>query len=109
MNKYQRPTGGRGKKANYKTVVVRIPEPILSDVEQQIAQFHEENHRYCERPIIGQWWEVLGVLPSASKDEIKTAYRQLVKLYHPDRNKRLDAEVRFSVATNAYQEGRDST
>ena len=29
-------------------------------------------------------YEVLGVKPGASQDEIKSAYRKLVKQYHPD-------------------------
>jgi DnaJ like chaperone protein len=31
------------------------------------------------------WFEVLGVLPTASVDEIKSAYRELARQYHPDR------------------------
>lgn len=30
------------------------------------------------------YYQVLGIVPSASADQIKTAYRELVKRYHPD-------------------------
>jgi curved DNA-binding protein CbpA len=30
-------------------------------------------------------WKVLGVRQGASQEEIKSAYRRLVKQYHPDR------------------------
>lgn len=33
------------------------------------------------------YYEVLGIKKSASKDEIKSAYRKLAKKYHPDVNK----------------------
>ena len=38
------------------------------------------------------YYEVLGIKKSASKDEIKSAYRKLAKKYHPDVNKEKDAE-----------------
>lgn len=39
-------------------------------------------------------YEVLGVAPTASPEEIKTAYRDLVKKYHPDRVAHLGEEFR---------------
>jgi hypothetical protein len=31
------------------------------------------------------WWDVLGIARDATPDEVKAAYRQKMKLYHPDK------------------------
>jgi curved DNA-binding protein CbpA len=33
------------------------------------------------------YYEILGISPYANEDEIKQAYRKLIIIYHPDRNK----------------------
>ena len=49
------------------------------------------------------YYEILGVSKSASKDEIKKAYRKLALKYHPDKNKGdKTSEEKFKEASEAY-------
>lgn len=48
------------------------------------------------------YYDVLGVGPEASQDEIKRAFRKLAFKYHPDRNKMPNAEEKFKEASEAY-------
>ena len=48
------------------------------------------------------YYQILGLSPSASAEEIKKAYRALALKYHPDRNQASDAEEKFKEITAAY-------
>jgi hypothetical protein len=57
------------------------------------------------------WYDVLGVSPVASADEVRDAYLALVKAWHPDRfatvpEHAAEAEERVKMINAAYDEAR---
>ena len=49
------------------------------------------------------YYEVLGVARTATADEIRKAYRKLARRYHPDVNKKPDAESKFKEIGEANE------
>jgi curved DNA-binding protein len=53
------------------------------------------------------YYQTLGVEPTAGEAEIKSAYRRLARKYHPDVSKEADAEAKFKAVNEAYEALRD--
>lgn len=49
------------------------------------------------------YYEILGVEKNATKEELKKAFRQKARQYHPDINKAPDAEEKFKEIGKAYE------
>lgn len=49
------------------------------------------------------YYEVLGLDRTATKEQIKKAYRRLAREFHPDLNKEPDAEAKFKEVNEAYE------
>lgn len=52
--------------------------------------------------MIPDYYSILGIEPTSTKEEIKKAYRRLALRYHPDKNKEPDAHDRFIEINEAY-------
>ena len=48
-------------------------------------------------------YEILGISPNSTDEEIRKAYLKLARKYHPDRNNSEDAEKQFKKINNAYE------
>lgn len=51
-----------------------------------------------------KWWQILDVSINSSSTDIKTAYYNLAKQYHPDVNSSEEARDMMSTINRAYQE-----
>jgi hypothetical protein len=60
--------------------------------------------RYCFATTNGyDPYEILEVRRTSTQDEIRQAYKRLVKKWHPDKNKAFDSENRFLEVNKAYK------
>ena len=50
-----------------------------------------------------EYFEILEISETASDSDIKNAYRQLAKKYHPDVNHSKNAQEKFIAITEAYE------
>lgn len=63
-------------------------------------KFHSSNSVYAKR----DYYEVLGLTRNCSSKDVKKAYYQLAKKYHPDTNKNdPNAAKKFQEVSEAYE------
>jgi len=78
------------------------------DIISLINYYTERNSGYSAAT--ADYYSVLGIQPSASNEEIKKRYKELVKIYHPDKiinmpeSFRKDAEEKFKIVNEAYKQ-----
>jgi DnaJ-class molecular chaperone len=56
-----------------------------------------------EKPKQPDWYAVLEVNPRATYEEIKVAYREKVRLYHPDKTASKEADPRYYAVDEAWR------
>ncbi|KAK9696193.1 DnaJ-like protein [Basidiobolus ranarum] len=56
-----------------------------------------------DNPVSTEYYDILGVAPTATAGEIKKKYYNLAMKYHPDKNQEADAEEVFKKISEAYQ------
>ncbi len=97
--------------------LTRVAEQMLVEYLRQHCPRHVEcfggdekrNFAGSRCPQCIQAYEVLGLCHGEAKKQIRTAYRELAKKWHPDRfgdveeQQRHEAENQFRVVCNAYK------
>ncbi len=53
--------------------------------------------------MLKSYYEILNLSPDATKSDIKKQYKKLAKMYHPDVNSSLEAELRFKEINKAIE------
>ncbi|ALD66143.1 J domain-containing protein [Spiroplasma cantharicola] len=76
--------------------MIEIELRVKSKESKIDYQITEENLKLIEA------YKILQVLPTDSDDKIRKAYLRLAKMYHPDKNKNVNAKEKMAQINDAY-------
>lgn len=93
---------------------LKLSPTTVNTIIENIDRTQRSNREYAKkkaapRPTINKAYGILGITQGASDTEIKKAYRNLVKIHHPDNfandseAKQQKAEDRFIEIQKAYE------
>ena len=91
---------GHGGKGFLRRIFGFLPGPCR--LARAIAGGHRPIYNVFIMPR-RDYYDILGVAPSATPEQIKAAYRRLARANHPDVSKAPDATEKFKEATAAYE------
>ncbi|MBE9050778.1 DnaJ domain-containing protein [Nostocales cyanobacterium LEGE 11386] len=79
---------------------------LLSGAKDGVIKIwqHIQNCGDLTTILSGEWWEVLGIDQDAHHEQVKSAYRKLARLYHPDVNGSASDKAAMQAINRAYQE-----
>lgn len=76
---------------------------ICSQDELELVPYQGPTTQETSTKQAQNYYDILGISPKATADEIKKAYRQESLKWHPDKNKSPEAESRFKEISEAYK------
>lgn len=95
------------KLCKYIEIHPKTLESVLA-LHNYTSEEDENKRKYAKKytsASFDKYYTILGIDKSANENEIKTAYRSLAKLYHPDKQKEVTATTRakFQSIQEAYE------
>uniref|UniRef100_A0A914DXJ7 Uncharacterized protein n=1 Tax=Acrobeloides nanus TaxID=290746 RepID=A0A914DXJ7_9BILA len=81
---------------------------LLFSACRNVPSITGSRHFHYGRPNKKDYYKILGISKNAPEKEIKKAYYQLAKKYHPDVNKEKGAAEKFQEVSEAYEVLSDS-
>jgi len=99
--KYRQASGAERRTAR---IIGRAARPYT----RPLATRHRTGASDGSRMEFVDYYEIMGLAPEATAEEIKRTYRKLARKYHPDVSDESDAEARFKAIGEAYAVLKDS-